>query len=160
MSNSLLKNSYMNKTKILNLNSNENESLKNLNLSKNYIGNFKYITIEEDGTFNVKISNNRIIEVFRLEDNVLGYFFKGIYDKNLNKIVNKPDNNISNIGYISIKNNKFVAKLRAGPEAGLGGYETWEINNNENLINSYYSINSNKDNKPEQWIGQFEKIDL
>lgn len=130
----------------------------NIKLSRYYLGNFKYYKLKNDGTFEINTSNNRLIEVFQNE-RVIGYFFKGIYDKDNKNIINEPKELISNIGYMYIDNNNILGKIRAGEKAGKGALEVWNIVNNGNTIMSHYSINGNDDNEPVLWIGEFNKID-
>lgn len=155
MSHRLINNTIINRAEIFNLNNN----IKKLDFSKYYLGNFKIYKLKNDGTFEITESNNRVIEVFAdLDNNVIGYFFKGIYDENTKTITNHPMSNISNIGYINVNNDKLLAYIRAGEDAGKGATETWEINNNGESINSFYSINGNVDNQPVLWIGTFIKF--
>lgn len=156
MSNKLISNSLTDRTNILNL-YNGIAVLDNLNFSNFYIGNFDIYKINKNGTFEIEKSNNRIIEVFTI-NNIVGYFFRGIYDELTNKIINEPYDNIENIGYLNIDNNKITANIRAGEDAGKGAIEKWEIYNKGETIKSFYSINSNNDNRPVLWIGEFKKF--
>ena len=134
MSKRLVNDTFTNRAQILNLDTNFN--IKNLNLSKYYLGDFKIYKLNSDGTFEITESNNRVIEVFtHLDTNVVGYFFRGIYDENTKTITNPPMSDISNIGYINSNNGKLLAYIRAGEDAGKGVIETWEINNNGESLN-------------------------
>lgn len=152
MSTQLLNNKFLKKVKFI-----ESDTV-NLNIpdvSGYYIGNFKYYKLNENGTINVLRSNNRLINVFQ-NDNIIGYFFEGIYDTIKKELSNVPETKVKNIGYLYyLFNNKLCAKIRASNLAGPGAYEEWEINNSK--IISHYSINNNND--PEIWIGTFNKIE-
>ena len=154
----LISNSFTDRTKILNL-ENNSISLDNLNLSQFYLGDFDIYKINSNGTFDIEKSNNRVIEVFTT-NNIVGYFERGIYDEQTNKIINEPFINIENIGYLNIDNNKIIANIRAGEDAGKGAIETWEVNNYGETIKSFYSINSNVDNRPVLWVGEFKRFNL
>lgn len=144
---------------IINLNLEKQDKNLIINLGGYYIGNFSIYKINSGGTFDVEISNNRIIEIFR-HNNIVAYFFRGIYDESNNSITNAPLNNIQNIGYINIENNIIKANIRAGEDAGKGATETWYISDDGTKINSYYSINGNLDNNPVLWVGNFTKFNL
>ena len=96
MSSRLISDSFTNRTKILNLNT--SIPIKDLNFSRYYIGNFNVHKLNNDGTFNIQESNNRVIEVFTEPNmNIIGYFFRGIYDENSKTIINTPKKDIQNI---------------------------------------------------------------
>ena len=154
----LITNSFTDRTKILSFN-NHSVVMDNLNLSNFYIGNFDIYKINSNGTFEIEKSNNRIIEVYRI-NNIIGYFFKGIYDELTNKIINEPFSNIENIGYLYIDNNKIIANIKSGEASGKNTQEKWEIYNNGETIKSFYSVDSNNEGRPVLWIGEFNKINL
>lgn len=96
-----------------------------------------------------------------LQTIILLVTFSKVYDKSNNKIISTTDNNnIENIGYLNIENNKIVAHIRAGEDSGKGAIETWEIYNYGETIKSFYSLNSNINNRPIIWIGEFKKFNL
>ena len=156
-SSSLLNNKSINKVSINNLKVNKNSNL--LNLSKYYIGNFQIFELKIDGSFEINVSNNRIIETFTdLDNNILGYIYLGDLDETTNTIINEPANKISNIGYINIStNDNLSATIRASKDAGSGSLEEW-IFNNDLSISSYYSINGNNGNNNNAtiWKGIFK----
>lgn len=164
MSHKLINNSITNRSKILNLNT--SQLINNLELNKNYIGNFKvYKYNTQTNTFEISDYNNVVIEVnseYDYDNNnilIVGYQEIGTFDYSKNQLINKPFQNISNIGYIKYENDKFIGHIRAGVSAGKGAIETWEIENGDKII-SYYSLNGNTNNEPVQFIGTFEKFVL
>ena len=145
-------------------NSFNSESIK-LNFGQYYISQAKRYSLNNKGQFEITEFSNTVIEVFPVDDIIVGYMVVGKYNNNNNTIDYIPEiERVQNIGYIEItKDGVKKAHIKAAPAAGNGTLEEWIISDDFETIESKYILNSGIGdyiNRPTVWISHFKKLDI
>lgn len=142
-----------------------NSKSNQLNFSKYYISQAKCYALNNEGSFEITEFSNTVIEVFSVDDIIVGYMVVCEYDNN-NTINYIPETErVQNIGYIEItKDGVKKAHIKAAePETGNGALEEWIISDDFETIESKYILNSgigDYKNRPIVWISHFKKLDI